>query len=169
MNVDRDKEFWSRVAIKEPNDCWNYKGYIDKGGYGIFSVGKVIRAHRFAWQSYNKRMVSKNLYILHRCDNPSCCNPAHLYEGTQSDNMRDRIIRGHIARHIARRKDGWLYAGEVWLIKRMRDIKVRSYGGHIGRYGSLREFVGQMFKISPKVIGAIWNGRRYFCREQYYI
>ena len=86
--------FWSWVEIKtDPNSCWEWKRFRSSHGYGQYhAAGKNWRVHRLAWAIANGR--EPRLNILHSCDNPPCCNPAHLREGTQMDNMRERSIRG---------------------------------------------------------------------------
>ncbi len=88
--------FWNKVEIIE-NSCWKWKG-SKLGGYGIITVGeKSISAHRASWIIHNGEF-SRNLFVLHVCDNPECCNPNHLFLGNQSDNMQDMISKN-------RRKD----------------------------------------------------------------
>lgn len=62
-------------------NCWEYSRARDKDGYGIFSIGnKTYLVHRVMWViKYGK--IPKGLFVLHRCDNPSCCRPSHLFFG----------------------------------------------------------------------------------------
>jgi len=77
--------FWLKVNREDPGGCWNYLGYKDKDGYGIFTISKPdgtrtnIRAHRLVWEMHYDLNVPEGMYILHMCDNPSCVNPMHLY------------------------------------------------------------------------------------------
>ncbi len=87
--IDR---FFSHV-IKGPK-CWGWNAHIDGCGYGIFSVkSKRIRAHRFSFKIHHGPLV-KGMEICHRCDNPVCTNPAHLWQGTHGDNLKDCHIKG---------------------------------------------------------------------------
>lgn len=96
-NTDVKERFWSKVSIKSPNECWNYRGYKDRDGYGNFwTRDTYIKAHRFAYELHYKCKIPAEKLILHNCDNPSCCNPYHLRIGTQSDNLRDRSIRNKV-------------------------------------------------------------------------
>lgn len=90
------EKFWSRVRRAGANDCWPWLGARD-GGYGQLSYqGKIWRAHRLAWKL--TRGSFRN-FVLHRCDNPICCNPKHLFLGTQADNNRDRMLKGRDGDH----------------------------------------------------------------------
>jgi len=90
-------EFWNNVDIRGAKDCWNYTGSVANGGYGTCSItvnGKKIRgSHRMSWYFYNGEFP-KNSWVLHKCDNPSCCNPDHLYLGDAKKNAEDREERG---------------------------------------------------------------------------
>lgn len=83
------ERFWHRV--EKTDECWLWTGRRDKDGYGISGIG---RANRVAWESANGA-IPNGLSILHRCDNPPCVRPDHLYAGTPGKNMEDRLDRGH--------------------------------------------------------------------------
>jgi hypothetical protein len=80
--------------IPEPNSgCWLYTGYTTQKGYGTFWLaGYPHRAHRAAWLLF-RGPLAKDAQVLHRCDNPTCVNPEHLFLGTNADNMRDRNLK----------------------------------------------------------------------------
>jgi hypothetical protein len=90
--------FWDRVNKQGPvpahqpelGRCWVWTGNTDNKGYGRLHHDL---AHRRAWRETNGP-IPDGLWILHRCDNPPCCNPAHLYPGTHAQNMRDMSERG---------------------------------------------------------------------------
>jgi HNH endonuclease len=76
------------------SECWKWNGAINKWGYGIVRwKGKTVLAHRLSWESHNFRDAG-DLLICHKCDNPPCVNPNHLFIGTHQDNMRDRDEKG---------------------------------------------------------------------------
>ena len=87
--------FWERVA--KSDGCWEWTRGKNRGGYGKFRTrgrhGKFHRAHRAAWELTNGP-IPDGLCVCHRCDNPPCCNPAHLFLGTQAENLRDMVAKG---------------------------------------------------------------------------
>jgi hypothetical protein len=122
--TEKDKaRFWKRVHVSGPEECWPWLGYTDKGGYGTFTLGRKTsprRCHRVAWEITSGKIPS-GLCILHRCDNPTCCNSAHLWVGTKGENNTDRAIKGRSstgAEHYARRHPERLARGEASGAKR---------------------------------------------------
>lgn len=86
--------FWKGVSIGASNDCWMWNGAKNKQGYGRFTQKKIQRlSHRVAFTSVHGPIKSDTL-ICHRCDNPSCCNPGHLFAGSSSDNVQDSLRKG---------------------------------------------------------------------------
>lgn len=86
--------FWSHVAIGADDQCWLWTGGCDSSGYGTKNWnGNTISAHRLAWQLKNGA-IPVGLKVLHTCDNPKCCNPKHLWIGTDKDNAVDRMLKG---------------------------------------------------------------------------
>ena len=87
----------SKVRV-EASGCWVWQGSAGKDGYGrmVYRLDgqRVIRgAHRVSWEVANGP-IPEGMHVLHRCDNPPCVNPAHLFLGTQADNMRDMTRKG---------------------------------------------------------------------------
>lgn len=88
------------ISIDAATGCWNFMGYCDKDGYGQLtcpngkSGGKNFRAHRIAAHVWLGFDLKSPLRICHHCDNPPCCNPDHLFIGTEVDNTQDAIRKG---------------------------------------------------------------------------
>jgi hypothetical protein len=87
-------KFMSNVAVAGLDDCWPWTAGRDGKGYGCFWSGdRRLISSRLAYVvGYGS--VPTDLMVCHRCDNPPCCNPSHLFLGTNRDNMRDKAAKG---------------------------------------------------------------------------
>ena len=95
------ERFWSHVKVNNSdNKCWEWtKARLSGSGYGIFGYkGKNILTHRFAYEFANGEGSAEGKIIRHTCDNPPCCNPFHLIDGTYKDNTDDMFERGRARR-----------------------------------------------------------------------
>jgi hypothetical protein len=92
QNIDRSSGLFG---------CWPWLGNCNKDGYGRISLrrGVIILAHRYAFEKY-VGPIPEGQRLLHSCDNPPCCNPAHLSVGTQADNVADMIAKGRARFHF---------------------------------------------------------------------
>ena len=89
------ERFWAKV--QKSDGCWLWTAYRNEKGYGRFDDGTIThQAHRLAWALTNGP-VADGLLVCHKCDNPPCCNPDHLFVGTQKDNMQDAKQKGRRA------------------------------------------------------------------------
>jgi hypothetical protein len=91
--------FWRAVDKKGDNECWEWMGARHYKGYGEFAAKRMAKhkSHRFAWLlTYGE--IPINLVVCHKCDNPPCCNPAHLFLGTTMENKQDSINKNRHAR-----------------------------------------------------------------------
>jgi len=94
-DAERRRAFWKKVYCKGASDCWPWLATKDHGGYGQFNDGRqMTTAHRFAYYAIHG-YLPEGLQINHKCNNPECCNPAHLYAGTASQNNYDRAAAGN--------------------------------------------------------------------------
>ena len=96
--TERDIErFWSHVDSSDgPDACWPWTKCCDTGGYGriMWVEMRPATASRLAYELTNGVTLAPNVDVCHTCDNPPCCNPAHLFAGTVMDNVRDMIRKG---------------------------------------------------------------------------
>jgi hypothetical protein len=92
--------FWPKIE-KGPNadDCWKWIGAKTENGYGVIGAGArgtgVLKAPRASWLIHHGEEPGEML-VCHKCDNPECCNPLHLFLGTNSDNMKDCSNKGRL-------------------------------------------------------------------------
>ena len=118
-----------------PDACWPWTASMNrrKAGYGRFTKDGVdILAHRVAWEIANGQQLDADERVLHRCDNPICCNPAHLRRGTQAENVKDMDAKGR-SRRVFGKEHGMAILTEaqviaIFLDPRPRDWVARSYG-----------------------------------------
>jgi hypothetical protein len=107
------KRFWAKVKkdgpipshVPELGPCWVWIGSPDKHGYGLLFVAfphRYVPAHRVSYE-LNVGPIPEGLFVLHRCDNPPCVRPDHLFLGTKSDNSRDMHQKGRAG--LPRKRD----------------------------------------------------------------
>lgn len=91
MRIDAVARFWANVDRKGPDDCWEWKKYRRAKGHGrVMWGGRFISAHAVAL-SLTDGVWDSPLQTLHKCDNPPCCNPKHLWRGTNLENNQDMM------------------------------------------------------------------------------
>lgn len=87
----REKAFWQKV--RKTNGCWLWTASKDKNGYGWFRYSHGYTAHRASWHfAYGE--IPRGLCVCHKCDNPSCIRPDHLFLATNQENTADRQRKG---------------------------------------------------------------------------
>ncbi len=93
-----ENRFWRMVGKSSESECWEWQGQKLSNGYGRISLGaKKLGsdgAHRISWKLFNKQDIPEGMFVMHKCDNPSCVNPHHLSIGTPKENVQDMIAKG---------------------------------------------------------------------------
>jgi hypothetical protein len=154
IEVDAEK-FWSRVDRRGPDECWLWTAARGKHGYGNF-VGTnrhTYRAHRVAYELV-KGEIPAGQMVLHRCDNPPCCNPSHLFTGTQSDNMQDMAAKGRhggYVPHVRGEAHGMVKLNEVAVV----EIRRRAAAGET------HDELARAHGVSRRLVGRIVNRDRW--------
>jgi hypothetical protein len=145
--------FWSKVDRRGVDECWPWTAGVRRKdeGYGAFAFnGQHQPASRVSWiLAFGS--IDGNLEVCHRCDNPSCCNPNHLFLGTRKDNNDDKVAK---RRHAfgERVNTAKLTEAQVLEIKRAKPVG-RTKPGY-------RTAIAKIYGVSPCTITDIW-GRRW--------
>lgn len=154
-NSKREEIFWSYVDKNGPNGCWIWNGCRDKWGYGDLSwFNKHIQAHRLAWKLL--RGDPGKLDCLHKCNNPPCCNPDHLYLGTDLENARDRTIAGT---HTHGERSGQAKLTD----KEALEIRAKYWRKVSGKRTTASNAVelSKVYGVTPQTISQVALGRRW--------
>lgn len=94
---DLKKRILNSIKIND-NNCWIWQKSKNKNGYGIIGCRyKIFLVHRLSWTLF-KGQFDNEILVCHKCDNPSCCNPEHLFLGSDRDNVLDSINKGRFTR-----------------------------------------------------------------------
>jgi hypothetical protein len=131
--------------LRVPSGCLEWQGYKNSKGYGRTTISrKSYRVHRVAWEiKYGP--IPKGLDVLHRCDNPPCCDPEHLFLGTRADNAHDMIAKGRAMRG-ERNNQAKLTETDVLEIRRIYVRGSRKFGSCA---------LGHYFGVTNSTIGGI--------------
>lgn len=149
--------FWAKVD--KSGECWTWKGARNRQGYGRFWTGSRQRpAHAALWEYLHGPVLSK-MEVCHKCDNPPCCNPDHLFLGTKSDNMQDCTAKG---RHGMQVKPESVPRGEQqWHACLTEEIALaiwhRFYAGGVTKIALAREYGVGKHAVYKLLAGQSWQ------------
>lgn len=117
----------------QKNKCWEWTGNLTAKGYGAVRIkGVTFSAHRLSWLLFNGGGLTK-LQVLHKCDNPKCINPDHLFLGTNADNLADRQKKGRQARGETHHKSKLTEDGVRMIRKQVsQGVKIKEIAYRVG-------------------------------------
>lgn len=150
---------WSKVDIRGPDECWPWKGFTNEQGYGRTWFGdKGYYAHRVIYNLAHPGEIelsapkdhSLSGFMMHSCDNPPCCNPAHLKPATRKENMADSSQKG-------RRPD---FRGTLGPRAKLTEDDVIQIRNAV-KIGTTRKALELLFEVSRATIDGVLSGRHY--------
>ena len=132
--------------IENEDGCLEYSMSRKPDGYGWLTYnGKNISAHRLAWILCNGS-IPTGMHVLHKCDNPPCCNPSHLFLGTQIDNIKDMVSKGRQGRST--------YGARKLTVDQVKSIKHQ-----LGFVTQKR--LGEIYGVTQAAIARISTGKNW--------
>jgi hypothetical protein len=147
------EERWQAKVSPEPmSGCWLWTGAVKELGYGVIGLGTrqqgTAKAHRVSW-TLHRGEIPAGMNVLHRCDNPSCVNPAHLFLGTLKDNARDCVSKG---RNFVPDNRGEKASCRKLSLENVTDIRRKEETGvaYAKKYG-----------VSKSAVYEIWRGKNW--------
>ncbi len=137
-------ESYEKYVVKKFNSCWEWLKVGDVNGYGMLNYrGKILKAHRVSY-SIHIGEIPKNLLVLHKCDNPPCTNPDHLFLGSHLDNMKDMDNKNRRKKKL-----------NLETIKEIKELIVKNI--------SIIE-IAKKYNVSESTISRIRNNKSYFIK-----
>jgi len=140
------KERLLAYVEKTSNGCWEWKGATLRGGYGNMGVnGKTKQTHRLSYELFVGK-IPKGLLVCHKCDNPLCCNPEHLFLGTHKTNAEDRVNKNRSS------------VGEDFPKSKLKEKEVLEIRRYL-RNGITHRTLAKMFRVGKTCISYIAEGK----------
>ena len=157
---DRIRRFWEKVD--KTADCWLWKAGTDRKGYGKFHCpgwhdksNTMVAAHRFSWVLANGEIPYHDSHhgicVLHKCDNPKCVRPDHLFLGTNEDNVKDmdnKKRRVTVSYRGSKHSNSKLNEKDVFEIYRLHKVELVT-----------QKRISEIYKVSISTINHIFKGR----------
>jgi len=138
----------AKIDLKNSTGCWEWSGARVPQGYGLIKRkdGTQLRAHRVAYELVYG-LIPKGMFVCHRCDNPSCVRPSHLFVGSHDQNMADMVAKGRAAR----------MQGHCNGSAKLKAIEVISIRTSVDSYSR----IARQFGVSSSAVGLIKRRERW--------
>ncbi len=144
-----ENRFWARVEKEGPvlydslGSCWLWMGWRDAYGYGqITFLQRPRKTHRLSYELHFGE-IPKGLSVLHKCDNPPCVNPSHLFLGTPADNMRDAVAKNRFPKGSAKPQ------------AKLTDVKVLEIRRRFANGGMTYKELALDYQVRPETVSAV--------------
>jgi hypothetical protein len=147
---NRIEENFHKLVIKQNNGCWDWKGNTKSSlGYGRVQIGKKRTkvAHNISWLIHRGE-IPKGKFVLHKCDNPKCTNPDHLFLGTHYENVRDMVYKNRQAKGESCPRSKLKTEQVIEIKKLIRD-------------GFDNGYIAEIYKVTKEAISAIRTGKNW--------
>jgi len=149
--------FWRHVDRCGEDECWPWLRATTQTGYGMY-LGTT--AHRTAYNLTHEPHLSPEQLCLHRCDNPPCCNPRHLFAGTGKDNVADCRAKGRLSKGPIR-ADGLPLSAKLTAYEAADRIREEYASTH-----TTQRALAVKYGISPSAVSLIVLGKRWKVNQQ---
>lgn len=156
------KRFFDKIEIIPFHSCWERSAGISKHGYGKFKFNKkTVYAHRFSYE-FHFGQIPICLFVCHKCDNPSCVRPEHLFLGSHAENMRDMISKGRKVTYIGSKAKIYGNTKESNPAAKLNSIKVGEIRQSYKTGNKSQASIGMEYGVSQRTISLIvrnetWN------------
>lgn len=133
------ERLWSKVGVRGPDECWEWRGMLFADGYGVIKMGgRHVKVHRVVYELTHGQGSLDGLQACHTCDNARCVNPRHIYAGTHQQNHDDKRER---KRAVNRRCGRVVFRGDMH--RELIDLHAagESIVSLAARYGVTREAI----------------------------
>lgn len=148
-NIKNQKLIMDRIIIRPKTRCWIWTENIENVGYGIIKINsKNYKAHRVSYEVFNGP-IPDGLFCLHRCDVRSCCNPEHLFLGTDQDNSDDKVNKN---RHLK---------GEEMSLSKLKNYQILEIRQKYATGNYTQQELGDQYLVGNDLISRIVNYKRW--------
>jgi hypothetical protein len=155
--MDDAERFWAKVD--KSGECWEWTAGLRGNGYGQFWMnGTNVMSHRFSYVLHHPLTIDllehREICVCHRCDNPKCVNPAHLFLGSQGDNMRDRETKGRANRTLEK---GEKHPSSKLTEDDVREIRIKYANGGVSQRQLALEYGITKTNIGTIILRKSWS------------
>lgn len=159
-----NQRIFRSINFNRGTGCWEWSRGLDASGYGKFTVKKrTVKLHRFIWELFTGEAVPQGKYVLHTCDVRSCCNPEHLFLGTQKENMLDASRKGRLRGWVGTRPTGIDSATSKLSLGQAEEIrnKYEEISPRWGDCSRVMKNIGKDYGVGFTTVRDILAGRRW--------